>query len=291
MEKIKTFLNKNFKPILFCIIFLSICFIYNQNNQNLNFFLKRGIILEYDAKNVNIKNLESKLVSLGIKYSSTKETKNSLYLALPIKGEKKDEKLINDVSEYIFDTHPNSKLLKIDSLSENYHKPFASFVKFLNILLISTFIWVFALYLFYADKMFFVKAKNDFINFAKRKKNSFITFCKNTKQNGLGYFLKRIFFDEERDENENEKEINFIKETISTIVFVIACVILIRFFIGELRWIPSGSMRPTILEHDRVFVEKLDFPKKDIKRGDILVFYPPEETLKKDILSVFPQNK
>ena len=40
------------------------------------------------------------------------------------------------------------------------------------------------------------------------------------------------------------------------------CVIVIRFFIGELRWIPSGSMRPTILEKDRVFVEKLNYPTK-----------------------------
>ncbi|MBQ8476081.1 S26 family signal peptidase, partial [bacterium] len=46
----------------------------------------------------------------------------------------------------------------------------------------------------------------------------------------------------------------------------LVCVIIIRYFLGELRWIPSGSMRPTILERDRVFVEKLDFPKKDIKR-------------------------
>ena len=49
---------------------------------------------------------------------------------------------------------------------------------------------------------------------------------------------------------------DFIKETVETLVFVIVAVILIRFFIGELRWIPSGSMHPTLIEKDRLFVEK-----------------------------------
>ena len=38
-----------------------------------------------------------------------------------------------------------------------------------------------------------------------------------------------------------------LKETVDTIVFVVVAVILIRFFIAELRWIPSGSMRPTLV--------------------------------------------
>ena len=67
---------------------------------------------------------------------------------------------------------------------------------------------------------------------------------------------------------------------------MLVCVIVIRYFIGELRWIPSGSMRPTIVEHDRVFVEKLDYPKKEIKRGDILVFYPPEVKLSNSPIAV-----
>ena len=49
----------------------------------------------------------------------------------------------------------------------------------------------------------------------------------------------------------------FFKETIDTVVFVIVAVVIIRFFLGELRWIPSGSMRMTLVEKDRVFVEKI----------------------------------
>jgi signal peptidase I len=47
-------------------------------------------------------------------------------------------------------------------------------------------------------------------------------------------------------------------------------------------------MRPTILERDRVFVEKLNYPtKKEIKRGDIIVFYPPEARLLNTPWSIF----
>ena len=56
-----------------------------------------------------------------------------------------------------------------------------------------------------------------------------------------------------------------LKETVDTIVFVIVAVILIRFFIAELRWIPSGSMKPTLVEGDRIVVEKLTKYPKHLK--------------------------
>jgi signal peptidase I len=74
------------------------------------------------------------------------------------------------------------------------------------------------------------------------------------------------------------------KETIETIVFVVVAVIIIRFFIAELRWIPSGSMKPTLIEGDRIVVEKLTkYPniiknhrfENEPKRGDVMIFYPP----------------
>ena len=92
-----------------------------------------------------------------------------------------------------------------------------------------------------------------------------------------------------------------LKETWDTIVFVVVAVILIRFFIAELRWIPSGSMLPTLvggqgLVGDRIVVEKLTkFPnvfryhrfENVPKRGDIMIFYPPFVKLNTDPISVF----
>ena len=83
---------------------------------------------------------------------------------------------------------------------------------------------------------------------------------------------------------------------VDTVVFVVIAVIIIRFFIAELRWIPSGSMKPTLLEVDRIVVEKLTkFPnviknhrfENDPKRGDIMIFYPPFVKLKTDPWSIF----
>ena len=87
-----------------------------------------------------------------------------------------------------------------------------------------------------------------------------------------------------------------LKEVVDTIVFVIVAVIIIRFFIAELRWIPSGSMRPTLIEGDRIVVEKLTkFPniiknnkfENEPQRGDVMIFYPPFVKLKTDAWSVF----
>lgn len=78
-----------------------------------------------------------------------------------------------------------------------------------------------------------------------------------------------------------------LKETFETIIFVIAMVIIIRFFIGEIRWIPSGSMRPTLIEGDRIFVERFSRFYSSPKRGDVMVFYPPTETLRTTPAAVF----
>lgn len=84
-----------------------------------------------------------------------------------------------------------------------------------------------------------------------------------------------------------EKHRAGIKETVETVVFVIVMVIIIRFFVGEIRWIPSGSMRPTLIEGDRIFVERFSRFYKTPQRGDIMVFYPPFEQLKNTPLRVF----
>ena len=68
-------------------------------------------------------------------------------------------------------------------------------------------------------------------------------------------------------------------EIIETVVFVLVMVILIRFFVVEIRWIPSGSMKPTLIEGDRIVVERFSRFFKAPDRGDIMVFYPPSTEL------------
>lgn len=78
-----------------------------------------------------------------------------------------------------------------------------------------------------------------------------------------------------------------LKETIETVLFVVIMVVIIRFFVGEIRWIPSGSMKPTLIEGDRIFVERVSRFFVTPKRGDIMVFYPPQVSLNSDPLAMF----
>ena len=77
------------------------------------------------------------------------------------------------------------------------------------------------------------------------------------------------------------------REIIETVVFVVVMVILIRFFIGEIRWIPSASMHPTLVEGDRIVVERYSRFYKTPERGEIMVFYPPFEKLQTTPWKVF----
>ena len=76
------------------------------------------------------------------------------------------------------------------------------------------------------------------------------------------------------------------KLTIFIIVFVI---IPVKSSLGDLNWVPSGSMKPTILEGDLLYVNKvaydLRFPLtlyrlarwSDPKRGDIVICFSPDD--------------
>lgn len=64
-------------------------------------------------------------------------------------------------------------------------------------------------------------------------------------------------------------------ELIETIVVAVLLAILIRATVAEARFIPSGSMIPTLAIGDRLVVEKISYYFADPDRGDIVVFYPP----------------
>lgn len=52
--------------------------------------------------------------------------------------------------------------------------------------------------------------------------------------------------------------------------------IAIRTFIAEARYIPSGSMLPTLYINDRVIINKLIYHFQSPARGDLVIFSPPE---------------
>lgn len=67
----------------------------------------------------------------------------------------------------------------------------------------------------------------------------------------------------------------------------------LRNFVVQARFIPSASMHPTLIEDDRLLVEILSKHLFSIRRGEILVFYTPNEhtpDFRETILSSFGRH-
>lgn len=67
------------------------------------------------------------------------------------------------------------------------------------------------------------------------------------------------------------------KENIDSLVWAVVLALAIRTFIIAPFKIPSGSMRPTLIEGDRILVTKYEYRLRKPQRGDIVVFYYPNE--------------
>jgi signal peptidase I len=63
----------------------------------------------------------------------------------------------------------------------------------------------------------------------------------------------------------------------SAVLAFILVFLVIRPFIVQAFYIPSGSMRPTLLEQDRILVDKFTLRFREPLPGDILVFKAPPE--------------
>ena len=91
------------------------------------------------------------------------------------------------------------------------------------------------------------------------------------------------------------KKKSIIREWIESIIIAFLLAMVIRTFVVQAFKIPTGSMRPTLLEGDLILVNKFIYGAKipftdkrlpvlrDFKRGDVIVFIYPEDT-KKDFI-------
>ena len=75
-------------------------------------------------------------------------------------------------------------------------------------------------------------------------------------------------------------------EILKTISLSIFLALGIRTFVAEARYIPSGSMLPTLEINDRLIIDKVGYKLGDPHRGDVVVFNPTEE-LKKQYKDAF----
>ncbi len=76
----------------------------------------------------------------------------------------------------------------------------------------------------------------------------------------------------------NPHPTRWVKEAIIVVVVAVLVAILLRTFVVQTFFIPSGSMEPTLQVGDRILVNKLSYHLHSVDRGDIVVFSrPPAE--------------
>ncbi|HJR44143.1 MAG TPA: signal peptidase I [Actinomycetota bacterium] len=76
----------------------------------------------------------------------------------------------------------------------------------------------------------------------------------------------------EAAEPEPQKHRSFLRELPVLIVVAFVVALLIKSFLLQAFYIPSASMEPTLVEGDRVLVEKLSYRLNGPERGDVVVF-------------------
>lgn len=79
------------------------------------------------------------------------------------------------------------------------------------------------------------------------------------------------------------------KECRATILFIVLVVIPVKSSLADWNWVPTGSMNPTILEGDLIYVDKIAYDLRvpltlrrlakwsDPQRGDIVVCFSPDD--------------
>ncbi|KKM11863.1 signal peptidase I [Clostridiales bacterium PH28_bin88] len=78
-------------------------------------------------------------------------------------------------------------------------------------------------------------------------------------------------------------------ELLESVVIAVILATVIRFFLFQPFYIPSGSMEPTLSPGDRIIVNKLTYRFSEPNRGDVIVFkYPldPQKDYIKRVVAV-----
>lgn len=82
---------------------------------------------------------------------------------------------------------------------------------------------------------------------------------------------------------------SFLREIPALLIVAVIVSLLIKTFIVQFFYIPSGSMENTLQVNDRVAVNRVPFISRSIHRGDVVVFHDPNNWL--PVIDESSQNK
>lgn len=70
---------------------------------------------------------------------------------------------------------------------------------------------------------------------------------------------------------------SLLVEAVKTVGLALVLSLGLRHFVAEARYIPTGSMLPTLQVNDHLVIEKISYRFHDPQRGDIIVFMPSKQ--------------
>lgn len=78
------------------------------------------------------------------------------------------------------------------------------------------------------------------------------------------------------------ERIRSMVEWVAVIVGALIVALVVKTFLFQAFYIPSASMEPTLQKGDRVLVNKLSYDLHDVRRGDVVVFEIPRDSIGPD---------
>ncbi len=93
--------------------------------------------------------------------------------------------------------------------------------------------------------------------------------------------------------DQGKKQSMLVGEILESVAIAVILAVIIRFFLFQPFYIPSGSMEPTLKPGDRIIVNKITYRFSTPERGDIMVFkYPrdPERDFIKRVVGLPGEN-
>lgn len=74
---------------------------------------------------------------------------------------------------------------------------------------------------------------------------------------------------------EGKRKLRWWQETFLLLALALLTSILVKTFLLQMFFVPSASMRPQLVEDDRILVEKISLWDGQVERGDVVVFRDP----------------
>jgi signal peptidase I len=81
------------------------------------------------------------------------------------------------------------------------------------------------------------------------------------------------------DEEAEHERARSLVEWVAILAGALIIALLVKTFLFQAFYIPSGSMEPTLHHSDRVIVNKLSYQFGEVERGDVVVFERPERAV------------